>query len=283
MKIPYFIVPLTTVLMAHPSYSQVGGDKELVLTLNGSVTNELLGTDLAHAGDANGDGYDDLLVSTGSDVARLYSGMDGTIIYEWALGNSVANLGDIDHDGTDDFGIGGSNNSATVISGATNTVIYSLTGPSFSQFGKSVASAGDLDLDGTPDFLVGAPGVDINGWGTAGACLAFSGATGMQLFYLPTPNPRHWGQFGWSVFSPGDLNSDGYPDLIVEAIGDANAAEEPKVYIFSGKDQSQLAYYNWGSQARSTGDVDGDGVGDYSLIYSGADAEVRSGATHNIL
>src|SRR5262249_18712902 len=94
-------------------------------------------------------------------------------------------------------------------------------------FGFSVASAGDTDGDGYADVIIGAPDFDDTGMGAAGAALIFRGdpngmgatntATAWTLLRGGAADVR----LGEKVASAGDVNGDGYGDVIVSASGEA--------------------------------------------------------------
>jgi hypothetical protein len=72
--------------------------------------------------------------------------------------------------------------------------------------------------DGASDVLVGARFEDPGGSPTdAGRAYIFSGATGTVLYTLISPNEEEFGSFGISVLGPGDVDNDGYLDVVVGA------------------------------------------------------------------
>jgi hypothetical protein len=86
-------------------------------------------------------------------------------------------------------------------------------------FGTSVSGAGDVNNDGFDDLIVGASEDDTNG-SNSDSARAFSGATGAILY---TFNGDSAGDnFGISVSGAGDVNNDGFDDLIVGAPTDDN-------------------------------------------------------------
>jgi hypothetical protein len=134
-------------------------------------------------------------------------------------------------------------------------------------FGDSVAGVGDVNQDGVPDVVVGA-------WfeaGMAGRAYVFDGKNGSLLFELMSPNPRPEGLFGMSVSAAGDINQDGFADVLVGAAGDGVfGAWGGRAYIFGGP-SGQLLFElvspsrqagAFGLSVSAAGDVDQDGVPD---------------------
>ena len=95
----------------------------------------------------------------------------------------------------------------------------------------SRSGAGDVNLDGTPDLIVGAFNDDNNG-SDSGSARVFSGATGGVLFTFDGDSASDL--FGHSVSGAGDVNGDGYADLIVGAYGDDNNGSG-SARLFSGQ------------------------------------------------
>ena len=126
-------------------------------------------------------------------------------------------MGDVNNDGIDDFIVGarrGDNGgSARVLSGSDGTALYTFGGDNAEdQFGFSVSGAGDVNNDDIDDFIVGARFDDNNG-SASGSARVLSGSDGAVLYTFNGDNAED--QFGFSVSGAGDLNNDGYADLIV--------------------------------------------------------------------
>jgi FG-GAP-like repeat/FG-GAP repeat len=137
-------------------------------------------------------------------------------------GRSVASAGDVNGDGFAEVIVGTSAGASYVVFGqasgfAANINLSSLdgsTGFSLSGAGFSVNSAGDVNGDGFADLIVGDSGVSYVVFGHASgfaaniALASLDGSTGFRLSGA-----------GTAVASAGDVNGDGFADLIVGALG----------------------------------------------------------------
>ncbi len=244
---------------------------------------ERFGSGVDMAGDIDGDNVPDLIVGApgiGSGSAYVYSGASGALIrmhqgenagdqFGWAVGRA----GDVNNDGRDDVLVGAINHStvgasagrAYVFSGLDGSLIHALDpAVAGANFGHAVGGVGDLNADGFDDLAIGAPGT-----GGGGRVYVMSGATGAMLYgsIPPDANGVALGQF-W-IASPGDLNSDGVPDIFASDISNsAVGANTGSAYVYSGASGSVIHTFTGeaaGDQfgiGRGAGDADGDGVGD---------------------
>ncbi len=107
-------------------------------------------------------------------------------------------------------------------------------------FGFAVSGAGDVNADGFPDLIVGARWSDNNGT-NSGSAWVFSGVDGSVLYTFDGDSPYDY--FGASVSGAGDLNGDGYDDVIVGASGDDNNGKDSgSARVFSGCDVLGTSY-----------------------------------------
>jgi hypothetical protein len=282
---------------------------------SGNAADAAFGSSVATAGDLNGDGYADAvfgmpgwsnqLSGTGA-VEFLYGRADGAYVLASAqeslmtselsgLGTAVATAGDTDGDGFSEVVVGAIYHTngqmyegqASLFRGTANppqtSTSWNFSPSSFARAGDSIATA-DVNGDGRSDVIVGAPVFD-NGLANQGAVFVFDSPLSV-LASAPPPSPAraYFGSaanadFGRSVANAGDINDDGFEDVIVGSPGVSHA------YLFDGGSTGLPAVASqdltgpsgtlFGQSVTGAGDVNGDGLGD---VVIGAPLDETSGA-----
>ena len=285
------------------------------------------------AGDVDNDGYDDVIV--GSPFWQSGSSEDdegGAWVYRgtstepidapyWHvegaqedahLGWSVAGAGDVNGDGYADVIVGAPDwDSSTIYTNSGIARIYmsrsngiatsahqSISGGEANAYmGYSVASAGDVNRDGFSDVIIGAPGWDDDVANEGRAIVLHGSASGLPSFIAWHAEANSYNaQLGYSVGSAGDVNGDGYSDVIVGAPyynTDADDATEGKVYVFHGSGSglsstaawSKLTYTGsakYGYAVSTAGDVNGDGYADVIIGSPGLSDTITNEGTARV-
>ena len=309
--------------------------------LESNQASAALGASVAGAGDVDGDGYTDVIVGApGYDAGEVDEGAafvflggaagvaDGNPLTaaaqlesnqaSAALGTSVAGAGDVDGDAYADVIVGApSYDAAEVDEGAAFVFLGGASGVADgdpvtaatqlesdqlnAQLGGDVSAAGDVDGDGYADVIVGARYYDPGlGWGEGVAFVFLGGASGVADGNPATAAAdlkvdADMVSFGASVSSAGDLNGDGYADVIVGAPEyDSGDLAEGAAFVFLGSAagitsesvgtalsrlESDQADARLGGCVAGAGDVNGDGYADVIVGASGYDAgEADEGA-----
>jgi hypothetical protein len=200
----------------------------------GEGTSNSFGYSVSSAGDVNADGFDDMIV--------------GSYYYGSGIGRAYIYYGSLNID-----------NSADVVMGGPSSSSY---------FGVSVSNAGDVNLDGYSDVTVGAYGFTSY---TGRTYVYLGGAAMNSASDLIITGEYSNDYFGYSVSGAGDINGDGYSDLITGAYG--KSSRTGKAYIYYGSaisakpillyakdvpnDQGGKVNVKW---ARSSYDVIGSGL-----------------------
>ena len=288
--------------------------------VEGNQSNAVLGTSVGSAGDVNGDGYADVIVTAcGYDSGDPYyyydegkayvyygsstglSSLPGwtaeSAIYEGALCRATT-AGDVNGDGFSD-----------VIAGMTNYTngeyreggVFVWYGSALglgengtpsnadwkaesdqagSQMGGGAASAGDVNGDGYSDVIAAAHHYS-NGEFEEGMVFVWYGSAN-GLGENGTPSNADWtvesnqsgARLGFPVSTAGDVNGDGYSDVLVGAhLYDHDETDEGAAFLYFGSASGLSATPDWigesnqedaryGQSLAMAGDVNGDGYSD---------------------
>ena len=280
----------------HRTTTFTGKRISLITSMTGEFSYDRFGNSVASAGDVNGDGYEDIIVggygnnSNGPDSGKAYIyfggpsiddiadiAMCGEAANDW-LGYSVSSAGDVNGDGFDDVIIGayqnddnGSNSGKAYLyfggSSMDDVADVTMQGEAAEdRFGYSVSSAGDVNNDGFDDVVIGAHRNDSNGTDSGKAYIYFGGPSMDNISDVTMHGVASGYRFGSSVSAAGDVNGDGYADVIVGAGGRSRA------YIYLGGSSmdsvSDVIMYGgssgncFGSSVSSAGDINGDTYAD---------------------
>jgi hypothetical protein len=260
-------------------------------------TFDTAGFSVSSAGDVNGDGWSDLIISAHFQVVGSLVGNTGKtyVVYGSAALSALQTIS---------LGNVGGSVAGFVISGWQ----------AGEESGTSVSSAGDFNGDGKADLLVSAYFNDLGG-SQAGATYVILGKTGNTAVDLTTIKNNTGGfvivgengqdMSGVSVSSGGDINGDGLGDILIGAViggtGNANPGSG-KTYVIFGRttanatiDLGQIAAGTGGFAILSTiddeqsghsvssaGDINGDGLADIILggPYSPVGAQTSGGKSY---
>lgn len=205
-----------------------GRTRRVLRTLRNDVAGVWFGACMANAGDADGDGHDDLLVggNFGGDfgdapgLVRLYSGATGAVLQSWSdavpkhgFGIAVAGIGDVDGDGGADVVVAAVRDGAHagldqvyVFSGRTGARLCVIEGskPGIG-FGSAVAPY-HLSHD-TTLLAIATP------LGAVGGSIEFWTTGGQPVSTLLGPRPPH--TFAATLLPGQDVDGDGRPELFV--------------------------------------------------------------------
>ena len=191
--------------------------------LDGENNGDYSGCSVSAAGDINGDGHVDLIIGAdgypgGSKKGRSYVVFGGSGVGS----NGMFNLSGLT--GANGFKLDGENN--------------------YDYSGNSISAAGDINGDGHVDLLIGAYCYPTNsnigrsyavfggpGVGSSGG-IALSNMNGTNGFKLDGENNGDLSSI--SVSMTGDINGDGYADLIIGAYGYLGGGTKGRSYVVFG-------------------------------------------------
>lgn len=298
------------------------------------------GSDVASAGDVNGDGYEDLIVGSifyadgeasegaafvfhggpGGLAGATFADADTVLQSNQAaarFGGAVASAGDVDGDGYDDVivGAGGWESAGQAADFEEGAAFVFLGGPggipsgglevaaatlegdvASTRLGSSVSTAGDVDGDGYDDVVAGGYLYQSTGEETReGVAMIFLGgpdgvasagfATAHAVLQADQPDAF----LGNAVAGPGDLDGDGFDDVVVGAPRyNAPDEREGAVFVFYGSDtgisdggpttagaqlEGDQVDARFGATVAAAGDVNADGFPDFIVGAPRYDAD----------
>ncbi len=238
-----YVVFGSNTVSASINISAIGGDG---IAFNGTNTNDLYGSDVSGAGDLNNDGFADFMISRpGAGEVDIYFGSASAPTSKTITGLNVDpadpsipmfNLGDMDGDGIGEIGLASTNGAGAV---------HVFSGAALAAGGATIGTGSAMSTY-TPDagfkIIGGGAAGDFNGDGFADGVLAFQNGTSLEVFVvygggitgnvgmgalansanafrmsldLGAHNVANLADFDVSVSNPGDLNGDGFDDIVL--------------------------------------------------------------------
>ncbi len=256
----------------------------------GDLSGDEVGYSLGTAGDVNDDGYDDVIVGAAQDTISIDREGAAYVFYGSPAGLStlpdltmaggqkgsrfgaaVGSAGDVNGDDYDDVIVGayGYKEDAGQVgavfvflgseTGLSSTPDWTLVGDQKdSHLGAAVSTAGDVNDDGYSDVIIGERWYSDGLLDNAGRVLVFYGSDsglGADPDWSATGDGSGAG-FGSSVGTAGDVNNDGYDDVIVGAPYCQNGGTvQGAAFVYYGSDSGLVTNPHWavyGQQADSS-------------------------------
>ena len=243
-----------------------------------------MGCPIANAGDTDGDGNTDVLISSPGMLTEVGESDSGS-------GKIQINYGEVY------LFYGPITANTDAVSADLTLISDSLWGTDL--FGGTVAGNGDMNADGVAEMVIGAmAGEESVGFGAGAVYLAYGSTDGRLVGELPVSDAADavfngdatYAKAGEVVDIDGDINGDGYSDMLITSSLHSN--NQGMIYIKLGKAAQYVGEWNlwnadvrlWGrDQGHSLGisgsivpDVDGDGVDDLWVGAAGQQPSERA-------
>ena len=260
----------------------IANAQETLWTAHGQPTksgqDDAFGWAMTAIGDVDGDGVNDLVVGCPEEnrtrplrndgAVYLISGATGVEIRSHVgnprdrLGSSLCAVGDVDRDGLLDYAATGDGtvDVVTVWSAKTGAVLWSSAATGGDDWEGVVWSLPDFDQDGIDEVGVAALRLVSGVW--EGRLVVLSGASGAFQFDYQSAVPLDI----TSAVNLGDLNGDAIGEFLIgmsQHPGSAEIVDGATLKVIQGF--SPASNDSFGDAACATGDLDGDGVGDFAV------------------
>ena len=222
-----------------------GASGALLRTFAGATPGDFVGSSVDGAGDVDRDGFADLIVGTFDRGARVYSGADGSLIWELRdpsipfFGVQVAGVGDLDGDGFADVCVGGEDG-AVAFSGRDGARLSKFETAAVGSTSVVLAAGGDNDGNGFDDLLLRGPSGSLDSWRFG----RFEFPSTATQVHSSLPVAASTSSFtGTTVRVLADYDGDGNRDYAIGSPSwDLSAADsnEGLLEIYSGADDSLI-------------------------------------------
>ncbi|MFH0945785.1 MAG: FG-GAP-like repeat-containing protein [Planctomycetota bacterium] len=211
-----------------------------------------------------------------------------TGVQDEKLGSRIASAGDVNGDGRADWIVGSPNYSDGNTSEGRIILYYGAAGgptpmavgfqgegeEDDAMLGKAIAAAGDVNGDGYDDFIVGAPGSSA-GAPSAGAAWLYQGpvAPGASPAWILLGHATSGG-VGGALAGAGDVNGDGYDDVLIRRDSATAQIDRVDLYLGSKNGLTDTPFWSaegaqpgaaFGATLTGLGDVNGDSYDDFAI------------------
>ncbi|SFM90929.1 Por secretion system C-terminal sorting domain-containing protein [Chitinophaga sp. YR627] len=274
-----------------------------------------LGISIAISKDVTGDAFDDIIIGSGSashgqaneGTITIIPGSDwGVSFTPWIviegnqaglrLGSRIVAAGDINNDGYNDIAVTATHQVLTFMGGPdgmattpTNTLNINLS----VEDALAIAGGGDINGDGYTDIILGIPYYSNDQSGEGATYIYHGGSTGIGATPATILEGNQEGAgYGFDIEFAGDINNDGYADIIVGSPNQENGSQEREgmAFVYYGRAtginpvpastiQSNQSGAILGYSVSSAGDVNNDGNSDVLIgAIAFSNGQVAEGA-----